>query len=73
MPKGLRTLRFSFTDGHLTHLGGMVLRQRFCNRLRLRETNVVKLPKHYHYEREFVSAAKAAASLRLQRKNRFCK
>jgi len=36
MPKGLRTLRFSFTDSHLTHFGGMVLMQRFCNRLRLR-------------------------------------
>jgi Transposase DDE domain group 1 len=36
MPKGLRTLRFSFTDSHLTHFGGMVLIQRFCNQLRLR-------------------------------------
>jgi hypothetical protein len=36
MPKGLRALRFSFTDCHLTHYGGMVLMQRFCNRLRLR-------------------------------------
>lgn len=36
MPKGLRTLRFSFTDRHLTHFGGMVLMQRFCSRLRLR-------------------------------------
>jgi len=36
MPKGLRTLRFSFEDTHLTHFGGMTLVQRFCNRLRLR-------------------------------------
>lgn len=36
MPKGLRTLRYSFTDHHLTHYGGMVLMQRFCNQLRLR-------------------------------------
>lgn len=36
MPKGLRALRFSFRDQHLTHYGGMVLMQRFCNRLRLR-------------------------------------
>src|SRR5262245_24632329 len=36
MPKGLRTLRFSFTDRQLTHYGGMVLMQRFCNSLRLR-------------------------------------
>jgi len=34
--KGLRTLRFSFTDTNLTHFGGMVLLQRFCNELRLR-------------------------------------
>ena len=36
MPKGLRTLRFSFEDPRLTHYGGMVLMQRFCNRLSLR-------------------------------------
>src|SRR3990172_8387352 len=36
MPKGLRTLSFSFTDAQLTHFGGMVLIQRFCNQLRLR-------------------------------------
>jgi hypothetical protein len=36
MPKGLRTLCFSFSDRQLTHYGGMVLMQRFCNRLRLR-------------------------------------
>jgi len=36
MPKGLRTLRFSFEDTHLTHFGGMVLVQRFCRSLRLR-------------------------------------
>lgn len=36
MPKGLRTLRLSFEDPHLTHFGGMVLLQRFCKRLRLR-------------------------------------
>jgi hypothetical protein len=36
MPTGLRRLRFSFADSHLTHFGGMVLLQRFCNQLRLR-------------------------------------
>lgn len=36
MPKGLRTLRFSFDENNLTHYGGMVLMQRFCNQLRLR-------------------------------------
>lgn len=36
MPKGLRTLHLSFKDTHLTHFGGMVLLQRFCNKLRLR-------------------------------------
>src|SRR5438876_10698949 len=36
MPRGLRTLHLSFTETHLTHFGGMVLLQRFCNQLRLR-------------------------------------
>jgi len=36
MPKALRTLRLSFCETHLTHFGGMVLWQRFCNRLGLR-------------------------------------
>jgi len=36
MPRGLRTLRLSFTDTHLTHFGGMVLLQRFCKKIGLR-------------------------------------
>jgi hypothetical protein len=36
MPKGLRNLRLFFIDTHLTHFGGMVLIQRFCNKLGLR-------------------------------------
>jgi hypothetical protein len=36
MPKGLQTLQFSFNAPCLTHYGGMVLIQRFCNRLGLR-------------------------------------
>jgi hypothetical protein len=36
MPRGLRTLGFSFSQTHLTHFGGMVLMQRFCKQLRLR-------------------------------------
>ena len=36
MPKGLRTLGFSFIEDGLTHFGGMVLLQRFCNQLRVR-------------------------------------
>ena len=36
MPRGLRTLRLAFAETHLTHFAGMVLRQRFCNKLRLR-------------------------------------
>jgi len=36
MPKGLQTLCFSFDEPHLTHFGGMVLIQRFCQRLQLR-------------------------------------
>lgn len=46
MPKGLRTLRLSFKDTHLTHFGGMILLQRFCSKLRLRWwiQNSVKIP-----------------------------
>ena len=46
MPKGLRTLRLSFHDTHLTHFGGMVLLQRFCSKLRLRYQlqHAVKVP-----------------------------
>jgi hypothetical protein len=36
MPKGLQTLRFSFDEPQLTHFGGLVLIQRFCQRLQLR-------------------------------------
>src|SRR5439155_6539620 len=36
MPKALRTLRLSFRETHLTHFGGMVLLQRFRNKLGLR-------------------------------------
>jgi hypothetical protein len=36
MPKGLQTLRLSFKGAHLTHFGGMVLLQRFCNKIGLR-------------------------------------
>ncbi|HXJ93713.1 MAG TPA: IS1380 family transposase [Terriglobia bacterium] len=32
----MRTLRLAFAEPHLTHFGGMVLLQRFCNKLRLR-------------------------------------
>lgn len=36
MPRGLRILDFSFEDTELTHFGGLVLIQRFCQKLRLR-------------------------------------
>ena len=36
MGKGLRILDFSFEDTDLTHFGGLVLMQRFCQCLRLR-------------------------------------
>ncbi len=36
MPKALRTWHFSFEDTHLTHFGGLVLLQRFCQKLQLR-------------------------------------
>lgn len=46
MPRGLRTLQFSFEETHLTHFGGLVLLQQFCSRLRLRWLleNYVKVP-----------------------------
>lgn len=46
MPKGLRTLRFSFDERQLTHFGGMVLMQRFCKQLQLRRRlqRSVRLP-----------------------------
>jgi hypothetical protein len=37
------------------------------------QANVLQLPKGYHYEKEFLRAAKAAAKLRVPRANRFCK
>jgi hypothetical protein len=36
LPKGLRTLVFSFDDAHLTHFSGRVLLPGFCQQLRLR-------------------------------------
>jgi hypothetical protein len=36
MPRPLRALRLAFRETHLTHFGGMVLLQRFCNKLQLR-------------------------------------
>lgn len=50
MPKGLRTLCFSFNDEHLTHYGGMVLMQRFCNRLQLRHRLQRYVPMAYRNE-----------------------
>jgi len=36
MPKALRRWRLSFEDTHLTHFGGLVLLQRFCQSVQLR-------------------------------------
>ena len=36
MPRALRNVSFSFDDRCLTHFGGLVLLQRFCQKLRLR-------------------------------------
>jgi hypothetical protein len=44
MRKGLQTLRLSFKDTRLTHFGGMVLLQRFCNKLGLRRLLKQALP-----------------------------
>ena len=50
MPKGLRTLDFSFQDPWLTHFGGLVLLERFCQKLHLRsELQQLKaLPRSRH-------------------------
>jgi len=37
MSKGLQTLSLLFDEPHLTHFGGMMLIQRFCKQLRLRQ------------------------------------
>jgi len=37
MPKGARSIHFSFGESHLTHFGGMWLIQRFCNKLGLKK------------------------------------
>ncbi len=49
MPRGLRTLHLAFEETHLTHFGGMVLLQRFCNKLKLRWRlqNYVKIPQRH--------------------------
>jgi hypothetical protein len=46
MPKGLKILGFSFQDPTLTHFGGLVLVQRFCQKLGLRRQlqRCVKVP-----------------------------
>lgn len=46
MPKGLKTLAFAFQDATLTHFGGLVLLERFCQKLRLRYRlqHVVRVP-----------------------------
>ncbi len=49
MSKGLQTLRFSFDEPSLTHFGGMVLMQRFCQQLQLRRRlqRAMKRPRHH--------------------------
>ena len=37
MPKGARSIHFSFAESHITHFGGMWLIQRFCNKLGLKK------------------------------------
>src|SRR5688500_1852329 len=53
MPKGLRTLHLAFDDSSLTHFGGLILLQRFCNRLGLRRrlqpyVRISKRPGEFH-------------------------
>jgi hypothetical protein len=69
MPKGLQTLRLAFQDTHLTHFGGKVLLQRFCNKLGLRRglqrSIRLVLPHDYHYQKGFTNALKTIDRLRL--------
>ncbi|MBI1747144.1 MAG: IS1380 family transposase [Acidobacteria bacterium] len=44
MPKGLRSLQFSFGDTSLTHYGGMALFQQFCRKLGLRRLFQRQIP-----------------------------
>src|SRR6516165_10497719 len=74
MPRGLKTLRLSFVETHLTHFGGMVLLQRFCNKLKLRWLlqNYVKLPPrspNYH-PCDFILALLSAIMAGLRRINK---
>lgn len=64
MPKGLRTLRFSFDENNLTHYGGMVLTQPFCKLVRAERRDALAVPKDYHCESEFLSVATAAENSR---------
>lgn len=44
MPKGLRSIHFSFGDASLTHYGGMALFQQFCRKLALRRLFQTHIP-----------------------------
>jgi len=44
MPKGLRTIAFSFGDQTLTHYGGIALFQRFCRKLDLKRRLQTHIP-----------------------------
>jgi len=49
MPKGTRKIHFSFDETYLTHVGGMWLIRRFCNKLKLRGgSNDMSGPHDYH-------------------------
>ena len=74
MPKGARSIRFSFGESHLTHFGGMWLIQRFCNKLQLQRLiqRYVKVSA-LTYQREFLDASRKVDRLRLPRNLRICK
>jgi hypothetical protein len=51
MSCGPRRWQFEFRDANLTHFGGMVLVQRFCQKLRLRwrfQRDVLPTSKSFH-------------------------
>ena len=74
MPKGARSIHFSFGESHLTHFGGMWLIQRFCNKLGLKKLlqGYVRPPQRHSQYRpsELILALLYAVIMGLRRINK---
>src|SRR3990172_4681433 len=74
MPKGARSIHFSFAESHLTHFGGMWLIQRFCNKLGLKKLlqDYVRLSQRHSQYRpsELILALLYAVIMGLRRINK---